>query len=71
MNEDAAFEELRHAIVKQAVDDWRALCKGKKIQGETFETIRGFFNSELGELLCGGQSHYILRKLEEELKAVA
>jgi len=71
MNKDAAFEELRHAIVKQAVDDWRAMCKGRKIPGQNLESIRSFFRSEWGALLCAGQNYFILRKLEEELKAVA
>lgn len=68
MSRGTSLEDLQHSIVRQAVDDWRALCKGQDIPGQTFDTIRSFFNSEWGELLCVGRNDYILSKLEEELE---
>lgn len=71
MSEEDAYRNLANAIVVQAVKDWRKLCK-KQEPSDKFIGLRQFFKSEWGKTLCGKvDPQYILRKLEEELKAVA
>lgn len=72
-----AIENLAVAILKQAVDDWMAICKdkdallcGEKMyrQGHvSFDEIREFFCDEWCERLCfAGEPKSILTRLERE-----
>ena len=66
MSIEVAYQEFYHAIVMQAVDDWRRLCKGKKV-GASFDELRIFFNSDWCAALCGELNpSVILTRLEAE-----
>lgn len=77
MTQNEAYGELAHAIVEQAVKDWRMLCqkmlspKGymdRITQDITFDSLRKFFKSEWCETLCWNVSAKgILYWLEKEL----
>lgn len=63
--------ELRVAVLKQAVKDWRSMCnKIKKCDSleeaiyktqTHFDELNQFFNSEWCELLCGRTDPYLLK----------
>ena len=64
---DDAFNDLRAAIMRQAFDDWRALKKGKKIQGVTADALLRFFRGEWAQSLCGDVDPMrLLRRFEKE-----
>lgn len=66
MSIDEAYRDFANAIVAQAAEDWRRLCKGKKA-GTTFEDLRTFFKSEWCADLCGElDPSIILAQLEAE-----
>lgn len=67
MTTDDAYVTLCNAIIEQAVMDWRHICIGKCVPGETLNTIRRFFHSEYCEMLCGRLNPLgILARLERE-----
>ena len=69
MSIEEAYNDFYHAIVMQAVDDWRRLCNGKKV-GASFEALRSFFNSDWCAALCGELNpSIILTRLEAERMA--
>ena len=71
------YERLAHAIVYQAVAEWRTLIsKGAVKELKTpygtlsYAELRGFFKSQWGAHLCGNVDPlFILSKLEKERKA--
>lgn len=77
MTQNEAYGELAHAVIAQAVKDWRMLCQAlidKKsymngiTQNVTFKSLRKFFKSEWCETLCWNVSAKgILYWLEKEL----
>lgn len=61
------YRSLANGIILFAIEDWRALCVGKKRGVITFDDLRRFFMSEWCSILCGQTNPlYILRKLEDE-----
>lgn len=71
MSEEDAYRNLAHAIVIQAVNDWRNLCK-KNRPHTSFAGLRNFFRSDWCATLCGGVDPlFILAALEQERKAAA
>ena len=79
MTHKEAYAELANAIVIQAVEDWRKLCKysGKSTNAKSmfhgkaasFDELRKFFKSGWCWLLCGKvEPCQILARLERELK---
>ena len=68
MSEESAYRELANAIVVQAVDDWRKLCKRQEPNCK-FTEIRQFFKSDWCAMLCGNVDPLlILDALEHERK---
>ena len=68
MSEESAYRELANAIVVQAVDDWRKLCKRQEPNCK-FTEIRQFFKSDWCAMLCGNVDPLlILDALERERK---
>lgn len=71
MTEREVIEGLSNAIIATAVEDWRSILQGKSIPGESLDSIRAFFKSELAQLLCGKVAPlYILERLEEERRSL-
>ena len=69
MSEEDAYIALANAIVAQAVEDWRKLCK-KQEPSDKFIGLRHFFKSAWCALLCGNADPlFILDRLEHERKA--
>lgn len=78
MTQNEAYGELAHAVIAQAVKDWRMLCqyilnpKGYMeavAQNVTFDSLRKFFKSEWCDSLCWNVSAKgILYRLERELE---
>lgn len=65
---DTPYVDFAHAIIRQAVVDWRALCKGEDAGQTSFVSLRRFFQSEWCTTLClGVKPLAILDRLEEEL----
>lgn len=77
-------DALRAAIVEQAIEDWKEMCKQKCGEGEplhlnyegspvtTFDTLRDFFRSQWCELLLFGNrldGETILEMLEDMREA--
>ena len=61
------YRSFANGIILFAIEDWRALCEGKKRSGVTFDSLRNFFKGEWCSILCGQTNPlYILRKLEDE-----
>jgi hypothetical protein len=60
------------AIILKAVEDWQALCKGKKAKSDcNFPELRRFFKSEWAEMLAsklGLSAIALLQRLEKERK---
>ncbi len=68
MNEEGVFRNLANAIVVQAVEDWRKLCR-KREPNDKFTGLRQFFRSDWCALLCGRVDPLlILNALEHERK---
>jgi hypothetical protein len=68
LSEESAYRELANAIVVQAVDDWRKLCKRQEPNCK-FTEIRQFFKSDWCAMLCGNVDPLlILDALERERK---
>ena len=68
MSQEDAFRNLANAIVVQATDDWRKLCK-KQEPSCKFTGLRQFFKSDWCALLCGNiDPLFILDALERERK---
>lgn len=63
------YRMLASAIVVSAAEDWRELCSGKKIYGESIPGLRRFFKSSFCKTMCGSvDPSIILQRLEKELK---
>lgn len=59
------YENVRVAIIKQAIDDYkRALCEDAKGK---IATLEKWFLSEWGEMLSGYNGAYIIEKVRKEL----
>lgn len=69
---DIGIERLIYAIIRQAVDDWRALCKGKRPTKDcNFEELEYFFKHRCDDLLIRGNlsTDRILEQLQKERRA--
>lgn len=66
------MRSLAAAIILQAVEDWRRLCKGKKQDGKVnFNELRRFFKSEWFVALASEvklSPAEVLRRLDTERK---
>ena len=59
-----AYKNVRYAIVKQAIDDYkRALRRGKEAE---IKAIERWFLSEWGEFLSDNKGAYIIEKVKSE-----
>jgi len=71
MSEEDAFKNLACAIVIQAIEDWRSLCRKNKPH-TSFAGLRRFFKSNWCDTLCVNTDPLlILNILERERKAAA
>lgn len=69
---DAGIERLIYEIIRQAIDDYRALCKGKKPTHDcNFEEIERFFKTRCDDFLIGNMitGQAILEQLQKERRA--
>lgn len=71
------YEALANAIVAQAARDYQDLYRvilknpNDRITVDKAEHIKRFFRSEWFRILTGVEADYLLRKLEDEVKAEA
>lgn len=53
--DENGFSELRYAILDRAINDWKLLCRGKKIGTESveasFKLLQKFFHRDIYNLL--------------------
>lgn len=48
------YEELREAIITQAIKDWKALCDGEdEVKYCNFKELVAFFKSDCNDMLYG------------------
>lgn len=69
---EIGIERLIYAIIRQAIDDYRALCKGKKPTHDcNFEEIERFFKNRCDVLLISDRlsGQAILEQLQRERRA--
>ncbi|MEL7610615.1 MAG: hypothetical protein AAGU74_14070 [Bacillota bacterium] len=65
--DDTGCMDLCAAIMRQAVDDYFALKRGRKIPGESVKGLLAFFRGEWAQALCGDVDPVrLLRRLEDE-----
>jgi hypothetical protein len=65
--DNTAVRELTTAIVRQAVDDWRYLCKGGEPRDDCdFGELTRFFESGCAGYISQGAAERIYKKLREE-----
>jgi hypothetical protein len=69
MNKDECYENLRIAILRQAVTDYVRALTDEERKDEAADLER-FFKSEWGEFLSGGHGDFIISECKRRVNMV-
>lgn len=73
MSIDERYEDLAHAIVKSAAEDYRRALRGKGYEGKSARLCRyeieKFFRSRYFEILTGVRGDYLITMLKRERRS--